>query len=68
MSIVSGEKKVSSSGEGFSFQFDRVFSPEATQDDVFEAVLPVVEESLKGFDVTVFAYGMTGSGKTHTIS
>lgn len=55
-------------GLGFSFHVDRVFPADASQDDVFAAVLPVLGECLKGFDVTVFAYGMTGSGKTHTIS
>ena len=28
----------------------------------------LIDESLKGFNVAIFAFGMTGSGKTHTIS
>jgi hypothetical protein len=31
-------------------------------------VKDLIDESLKGFNVAIFAFGMTGSGKTHTIS
>lgn len=47
---------------GFSFTFDEVFPASASQEEVFEKVLHVVDESLNGFNVTIFAYGMTGSG------
>ncbi|RHY28758.1 hypothetical protein DYB32_005730 [Aphanomyces invadans] len=48
--------------------FARVFSGEATQDQVFEHVgAPVVNDLLLGYNYTVLAYGQTGSGKTHTI-
>lgn len=30
-------------------------------------VLPTVKHLFNGFDVTVFAYGVTGTGKTHTM-
>lgn len=49
------------------FTFDRVLSSEATQQDVFMEVLPLVEHTLNGFNATVLAYGQTGSGKTFTI-
>ncbi len=29
-------------------------------------VEPIVDEVLQGFNCTVFAYGQTGTGKTHT--
>lgn len=31
------------------------------------AVSPTVKHLFKGFDVTIFAYGVTGTGKTHTM-
>jgi kinesin family protein 11 len=31
------------------------------------AVRPIVEEVLEGFNCTIFAYGQTGTGKTHTM-
>jgi len=51
-----------------SYEFDRIFGTESSQSEVFEYAKPLVEECLKGFTVTIFAFGMTGSGKTHTIS
>ena len=35
---------------------------------MFHSVKDLIDESLKGFNVAIFAFGMTGSGKTHTIS
>lgn len=50
------------------FNFDYVFEPTATQEEVYnKGAKPVVEEILKGFNGTIFAYGQTGSGKTHTM-
>ncbi|KAJ3826053.1 kinesin-like protein [Lentinula raphanica] len=51
------------------FMFDKVFHHEANQHDVFEATAqPLLQGVLDGFNATVFAYGATGCGKTHTIS
>lgn len=50
------------------FQYDHVF---ATSDDnqcVFDIVAsPVIEQCLDGYNGTIFAYGMTGSGKTYSM-
>jgi len=51
-----------------SFQFDKVFGVYSTQDEVFEQIVrPIVDETLAGFNCTIFAYGQTGTGKTHTM-
>ncbi|PPQ83255.1 hypothetical protein CVT25_003994 [Psilocybe cyanescens] len=51
------------------FMFDRVFGHEARQQDVYEATTqPLLKGLLDGYNATVFAYGATGCGKTHTIS
>ena len=51
-----------------TFQFDRMFSPESTQEEVFEdSVFPLIQDVLSGYNATVFAYGQTGTGKTHTM-
>ena len=40
----------------------------STQEEVFESVVrPIVQEALEGFNCTIFAYGQTGTGKTHTM-
>ena len=50
------------------FTFDHVFGPTSTQLELYDAVVkPVVAEVLQGFNCTVFAYGQTGTGKTHTM-
>ena len=49
------------------YKFDNVFAPSATQEDVYAATAKnVIDSVLNGFNATVFAYGATGSGKTHT--
>ncbi|KAI8110594.1 hypothetical protein M9435_002268 [Picochlorum sp. BPE23] len=51
------------------YHFDRVYGPETTQEMLYEtAVAPMVDEVLQGFNCTVFAYGQTGTGKTHTMT
>ncbi|KZF21898.1 kinesin-domain-containing protein [Xylona heveae TC161] len=55
-------------GENFSFQFNSVYGQIATQQELFDAeVAPTVKHLFNGFDVTLFAYGVTGTGKTHTM-
>ncbi|KAJ3360985.1 kinesin motor protein cin8 [Allomyces arbusculus] len=51
-----------------TYTFDRVFAPAVDQDTVFRSVmLPILDQVLAGFPCTVFAYGQTSSGKTHTM-
>ncbi|THH33607.1 hypothetical protein EUX98_g597 [Antrodiella citrinella] len=51
------------------FIFDRVFGHEARQHDVYmHTSKPLLKNLLDGFNATIFAYGATGCGKTHTIS
>ncbi|WWC61865.1 uncharacterized protein I303_104450 [Kwoniella dejecticola CBS 10117] len=51
------------------YVFDQVFSMEASQEDVFSRTAkPLLPGVLDGYNATVFAYGATGCGKTHTIS
>ncbi|KAL6559172.1 Kinesin-like protein KIN-5C [Orobanche hederae] len=50
------------------FVFDKVFGPGARQKDLYEqAIVPIVNEVLEGFNCTIFAYGQTGTGKTFTM-
>ncbi|KAI3683761.1 hypothetical protein L1987_84276 [Smallanthus sonchifolius] len=50
------------------FTFDKVFGPKAQQRSIYDqAIYPIVNEVLEGFNCTVFAYGQTGTGKTYTM-
>ncbi|CAG8982418.1 hypothetical protein HYALB_00007097 [Hymenoscyphus albidus] len=51
-----------------SYDFDRVFAPEADNTTVFHDLSEILESTLQGYDITVLAYGQTGSGKTYTMS
>lgn len=52
-----------------TFAFDRVFDENTTQGDVYEATTrSLLDSVLEGYNATVFAYGATGCGKTHTIT
>lgn len=51
------------------FGFDRVFDGNTTQSDVYEGTTKnLLDSVLDGYNATVFAYGATGCGKTHTIT
>jgi Cdc6-like AAA superfamily ATPase len=45
-----------------------VFEPTCKQENLFkQAALPIIESVLEGYNGTIFAYGQTGTGKTHTM-
>lgn len=51
-----------------NFYYDAVFDKQSSNDDVFSKLgVPVVEAALGGFNGTIFAYGQTSSGKTHSM-
>ncbi|XP_042496457.1 kinesin-like protein KIN-14B [Macadamia integrifolia] len=49
------------------FEFDRVYGPHVGQGELFHDVQPFVQSALDGYNVSIFAYGQTRSGKTHTM-
>ncbi|KIY48777.1 kinesin-domain-containing protein, partial [Fistulina hepatica ATCC 64428] len=52
----------------FQFQFTNAHPGTATQENIFEQdILPMLEYVYSGITVTIFAYGVTSSGKTHTM-
>ncbi|KAM8774954.1 kinesin-like protein KIFC3 isoform 2-T2 [Rhynchonycteris naso] len=54
-------------GKPVSFELDKVFSPKASQQDVFQEVQALITSCIDGFNVCIFAYGQTGAGKTYTM-
>lgn len=50
------------------YVFDHVFQSNTTQENVYNACAKkIVKDVLEGYNGTIFAYGQTSSGKTHTM-
>jgi len=68
LTIDGGELTIEDNGgRPRKFRVDRVLGVSSTQDDVFSASLPWIENVVLGGNACVLAYGATGSGKTHTL-
>ncbi|XP_028662363.1 LOW QUALITY PROTEIN: kinesin heavy chain [Erpetoichthys calabaricus] len=53
---------------GKPYVFDRVLPPNTAQDQVYNSCAKqIVKDVLGGYNGTIFAYGQTSSGKTHTM-
>ena len=52
----------------YRFNFDRIFPPSSTQQDIYDfGVKGIINSVLDGYNGTVLAYGQTSSGKTYTM-
>lgn len=58
---------ISSDSSKKQFKFDHVFGPQDSQEAVFAQTKPIVTSVLDGYNVCIFAYGQTGTGKTFTM-
>ncbi|KAM4560019.1 kinesin heavy chain-like [Odontesthes bonariensis] len=53
---------------GKPYVFDRVLPPNTAQEQVYDqCAKQIVKDVLGGYNGTIFAYGQTSSGKTHTM-
>ena len=51
-----------------TFAYDAVYGFDSLQQTVYdESAFPLVESVIEGYNGTIFAYGQTGCGKTHTM-
>ncbi|EDO39270.1 predicted protein [Nematostella vectensis] len=55
-------------GSSIQYQFDGFFNDQSTQEEIYRfSISPVMQYVLLGENTSVFAYGPTGAGKTHTM-
>ena len=51
------------------FTFDRIYDEKMTTPAIFEEHFKhMIDQAVHGYSVTIFAYGQTSSGKTHTMN
>lgn len=54
--------------KALTFSYDEVFNAVTSQSEVFETVgRPLIDDIIKGYNCTIFAYGQTSSGKTYSM-
>ena len=70
-SLIFKEPEVSHDGQSrfkeHFFQYDMVFNQKSTQKEVFDEIQQLVQSAMDGYNVCIFAYGVTSSGKTYTM-
>ena len=49
------------------FIFDRVFGEDQKQEGIWEYVKDSVDSFMQGYNVSILAYGQSGSGKSYTM-
>lgn len=65
---IKGRDLLKKQNKELQFIFDRVFGDNSTNEDVFiNSTKDMMESLLDGYNCSVFAYGATGAGKTHTM-
>ena len=51
-----------------TFTFDYTYGSDTTQHAIFaQTAQPIIDSVLEGYNGTIFCYGQTGTGKTHTM-
>eukprot|EP01114_Cavostelium_apophysatum_P000654 TRINITY_DN10596_c0_g1_i1.p1 TRINITY_DN10596_c0_g1~~TRINITY_DN10596_c0_g1_i1.p1 ORF type:complete len:777 (+),score=244.02 TRINITY_DN10596_c0_g1_i1:141-2471(+) len=54
--------------EALKYKFDSCYDDNSLQEAIFQnEINPVLHHVFKGINTTVFSYGVTGAGKTHTM-
>ncbi|KAI1645909.1 P-loop containing nucleoside triphosphate hydrolase protein [Daldinia loculata] len=54
--------------EALQYEFERIFLPKDTNDDIFNGISHFVKSVLDGKKACIFCYGQSGTGKTYTMS
>ena len=64
----SGDKGILAKKHSDKFSFESVYDQQTTNMNIFNGtVKPILERAAKGYNVCIFTYGQTSSGKTYTM-
>ncbi|PRP88123.1 kinesin-like protein [Planoprotostelium fungivorum] len=67
-SVVLKDPNPYSSAPSYKFHFDHNYPHDISQQQVYEDLgSPILDKAFQGYNGTIFAYGQTGTGKTHCI-
>eukprot|EP01036_Dinobryon_divergens_P027583 gene27583-36384_t len=50
-----------------TYDFDRVFGPQSSQQEIYDSVSDMVHEAIEGHSVTILTYGASSAGKSFTM-
>merc|ERR1719160_1718792 len=67
MAMAVERTKKAGGSEMKNFAFDSIFEAGTAQEKVYEECQGLIQSAVDGFNVTIFAYGQTGAGKTFTM-
>ena len=68
LDISKDQKTITLNNSDSVYTYDKIFPAETDQKTIFTEIgLTLVKKFLSGYNSTIFAYGQTGTGKTHTI-
>ncbi|KAK9826542.1 hypothetical protein WJX74_001553 [Apatococcus lobatus] len=62
-----GLVRVTQGDVSFESRYDAALGPSRSQRDVFDTTRGCVDSLMEGYNSSIFAYGPTGTGKTHTM-
>jgi kinesin family protein 11 len=66
--IVDNNHGMKSTNETKTYKIDQVYGSQADQRVIFERVaMPLFNDFMNGYNVTILSYGQTGTGKTYTM-
>lgn len=51
---------MNATGRNEKFEFNKVFATDATQGQIFEMIMPMLQSAIDGYNICIFTHGQTG--------
>ncbi|EGR27262.1 hypothetical protein IMG5_199420 [Ichthyophthirius multifiliis] len=67
LQVPQSQMKSSNNLKDYQFNFMHIFDQNSSQKDVFDQLNFFISTAIHGYNVCIFSYGPTGSGKTYTM-